>query len=158
MVELEWAELDIPRLLTRPAGVPGDGARLTAPPHLYTEVLHFEAIRVVDPRAMAFTNVSGRADADVHVFYNRVAGFEDRVHMPEFLGNVLAHELAHALQGVARHSLEGLMKAVWSGWHGTSRFHFLPRFNGQWNSGRNPAVRPLAGTRWLLMLRIGTWR
>jgi hypothetical protein len=114
MVELEWAELDIPRLLTRPAGVPGDGARLTAPPHLYTEVLHFEAIRVVDPRAMAFTNVSGRADADVHVFYNRVAGFEDRVHMPEFLGNVLAHELAHALQGVARHSLEGLMKAVWS--------------------------------------------
>ena len=34
--------------------------------------------------------------------------------MPEFLGNVLAHELTHALEGVARHSSEGLMKAVWS--------------------------------------------
>jgi len=37
----------IPRLLTWPAGVPGDDARLTAPPHLLSEVLHFEAIRVV---------------------------------------------------------------------------------------------------------------
>lgn len=35
--------------------------------------------------------------------------------MPEFLGNVLAHELTHALEGVARHSSEGLMKANWSG-------------------------------------------
>lgn len=54
-----------------------------------------------------------RADADAHVFYNRVAGFEDRVHLPVFLGNVLAYELSHALQGVVRHSSEGLMKAVW---------------------------------------------
>src|ERR1035437_9534405 len=29
-------QLDIPRLLTRSAGVPGDEARLTAPPYLYT--------------------------------------------------------------------------------------------------------------------------
>jgi hypothetical protein len=42
-----------------------------------------------------------------------VAGFEDRVHLPVFLGNVLAYELSHALQGVVRHSSEGLMKAVW---------------------------------------------
>ena len=32
----------------------------------------------------------------------------------EFLGNVLAHELTHALEGVARHSSEGLMKAFWA--------------------------------------------
>src|ERR1035437_3136158 len=37
----------IPRLPTWPAGVPGDNARLTAPPHLLSEVLHFEAVRVV---------------------------------------------------------------------------------------------------------------
>jgi|SRR5271157_1457300 len=36
------------------------------------------------------------------------------VSMPEFPGNVLAHELTHALEGVARHSSEGLMKAKWS--------------------------------------------
>jgi len=34
--------------------------------------------------------------------------------MPEFLGNVLAHELTHALEGLKRHSSEGLMKAEWS--------------------------------------------
>jgi hypothetical protein len=63
------------------------------------------------PQAMAFTTLGG---GDVHVFYNRVADFKDRMHMPEFLGNVLAHELTHELEGVVRHSSEGLMKAVWS--------------------------------------------
>jgi hypothetical protein len=69
------------------------------------------------PEAMAFTNVGGAADADVHVFYSRVAGFggfRNRLYAPELLGNVLAHELTHALEGVARHSSEGLMKAAWS--------------------------------------------
>jgi hypothetical protein len=75
------------------------------------------------PHAMAFTNIGGGADANVHVFYNRVAGSEDtfahlsagtHVSMPEFLGNVLAHELTHALEGVKRHSREGLMKAEWN--------------------------------------------
>ena len=80
----------------------------------------FEALAPVQasPEAMAFTNVGGAADADVHVFYNRVAGFggfHDRLYAPELLGNVLAHELTHALEGMARHSSEGLMKAVWSG-------------------------------------------
>jgi len=69
------------------------------------------------PEAMAFTNVGGAADADVHVFYNRVADVVDmraqrstgmRVPMAEFLGNVLAHELTHALEGLARHSSEAL--------------------------------------------------
>ena len=67
--------------------------------------------------AMAFTIVGGAADGDVHIFYNRVARFamfDGRVYMPELLGNVLAHELTHALEGAARHSSEGLMKAVWS--------------------------------------------
>jgi hypothetical protein len=63
------------------------------------------------PQAMALTALGG---GDVHVFYNRVADFKDRMHMPEFLGNVLAHELTHELEGVARHSSEGLMKAFWS--------------------------------------------
>jgi hypothetical protein len=30
------------------------------------------------------------------------------------LGHVLAHEIAHVLQGVARHSADGVMKARWS--------------------------------------------
>jgi len=66
------------------------------------------------PQAMAVTNVGLGAGSDVHVFYNRVLAFQDSAYMPEFLGNVLAHELTHALEGVARHSSRGLMKAVWS--------------------------------------------
>ena len=70
------------------------------------------------PQAMAVTYVGRGAYSDVHIFYNRVAGlgtgYGDQL-MPEVLGNVLAHELTHALEGVMRHSSEGLMKAVWSG-------------------------------------------
>jgi hypothetical protein len=65
-------------------------------------------------QAIAVTNVGRGSDSDAHVFYSRVLTFEDSLYMPEFLGNVLAHELIHALEGVARHSSEGLMKAVWS--------------------------------------------
>ena len=81
---------------------------------MFTVVFDGPAPAQASPQAMAFTHVGGGADADVHVFYNRVARFGDRVYMPEILGNVLAHELTHALEGVARHSSEGLMKAVWS--------------------------------------------
>ena len=89
--------------------------REVAAGEMLTVVFDGPAPAQASPQAMAFTHVGGGADADVHVFYNRVASFEDRVYMPEFLGNVLAHELTHALEGVARHSSEGLMKAVWSG-------------------------------------------
>ena len=34
---------------------------------------------------------------------------------PELLGHVLVHEIGHALQGVARHSDTGIMKATWTG-------------------------------------------
>ena len=41
--------------------------------------------------------MGGGADADVHVFYNCVAGFKgyygSGAHLSEFLGNVVAHEL-----------------------------------------------------------------
>jgi hypothetical protein len=32
----------------------------------------------------------------------------------EVLGHVIAHEIGHILQGVARHSTDGLMKPHWS--------------------------------------------
>ena len=34
--------------------------------------------------------------------------------MAEYLGHVLAHEIAHVLEGVAQHSSEGVMKAKWN--------------------------------------------
>ena len=58
--------------------------------------------------------MNGGGFTDIHVFYDRMLLFPDRQRMPEFLGHVLAHEIVHYLQGVARHSPEGLMKARWS--------------------------------------------
>jgi hypothetical protein len=74
-------------------------------------------------QALAFTTVDGGGDADVHVFYSRVVRCEDHMpglaagpgaYLPQLLGNVVAHELTHALEGVVRHSSDGLMRAVWS--------------------------------------------
>ena len=97
--------------------------RVVAAGEVLTVVFDGPAPASFRPQDLAFTNLGGRADANVHVFYNRVAGSEDtfahlsagtHVSMPEFLGNVLAHELTHALEGVKRHSREGLMKAEWN--------------------------------------------
>ena len=66
-------------------------------------------------QAMAYANVSAGSGTAIHMFMNRIANFEDRSHMPEFLGGLLAHEIAHMLQGVARHSSAGVMKAPWTG-------------------------------------------
>jgi len=79
-----------------------------------TVVFDATAPAQANPDAAATTILGGVADANTHVFYNRVARFQDPVRMPEFLGNVLAHELTHALEGVARHSTEGLMKPSWN--------------------------------------------
>ena len=65
-------------------------------------------------QAMAYANVSAGSGTAIHMFMNRIANFEDRSHMPEFLGGLLAHEITHMLQGVARHSRTGVMKAPWT--------------------------------------------
>jgi len=47
------------------------------------------------------------------VFYDRVKDKPGR--WPILLGHVIAHEITHLLQGVARHSESGVMKATWTG-------------------------------------------
>jgi len=63
------------------------------------------------PKALAYSNVPG--DMHIEVFYNRVAGVAEPVAIPKVLGHVLAHEITHVLQGVARHSSSGVMKTNW---------------------------------------------
>jgi hypothetical protein len=110
-IQVRWVE---GKRIGEPWGAPGE---------VLTVVFDGPVPASFRPQAMAFANVGGGADADVHVFYHRVADFADtfahlsvgtHVSMPEFLGNVLAHELTHALEGVKRHSREGLMKAEWN--------------------------------------------
>ena len=47
------------------------------------------------------------------VFYDRVTKKPGNVSI--LLGHVIAHEVTHLLQGVARHSESGVMKANWTG-------------------------------------------
>jgi hypothetical protein len=49
----------------------------------------------------------------VEIFYERVRA-RTRSYEGDILGHVLAHEIAHILQGIARHSETGIMKANWS--------------------------------------------
>jgi hypothetical protein len=49
----------------------------------------------------------------IHVMHDRVA--ELSTNVPNILGYVLAHEIGHVLQGLARHSDEGILKAKWNG-------------------------------------------
>jgi hypothetical protein len=48
----------------------------------------------------------------IEIFYDRLLGSEGAVRV-EYLGHVLAHEIAHMLQYTARHSAGGVMKAHW---------------------------------------------
>jgi hypothetical protein len=63
--------------------------------------------------AMAIPNAD--SGVRIFIFYDRVDPLL-RGHEPEarILGYVLAHEIAHILQGVARHSETGIMRARWT--------------------------------------------
>ena len=52
--------------------------------------------------AMACTTLNAGWSTEIHIFYHRVSSFPDRPRMPEFLGHVLAHEIAHVLESEAR--------------------------------------------------------
>ncbi len=63
--------------------------------------------------ALAFANPE-RGGVMIHVFYSKVSAAyrPDLVHV--MLGYVLAHEMGHVLQGMSRHSEDGVMKASWT--------------------------------------------
>ena len=60
------------------------------------------------------------------VFYDRVlrAGPDDS-HVAAVLAHAMAHEIAHLLQGINRHSETGILKAHWSGTD-CARMAFFP--------------------------------
>ena len=67
----------------------------------------------------------------VVVFYDRVADHTRPERMPVVLGHVLAHEITHMLQGVARHSEEGVMKARWNSLDLSAMAHQPLRLTGE---------------------------
>jgi hypothetical protein len=59
--------------------------------------------------ALAYTLPNRTQGVRVHVFMSRVRAFGS--HTDVVLGHVLAHEIGHVLEGVARHSQDGVLKA-----------------------------------------------
>jgi hypothetical protein len=63
------------------------------------------------PGALAYSRLDGVDH--IEVFYNRVGNTVEAQRVPSLLAHVLAHEIGHLLEGVGRHSADGVMKAHW---------------------------------------------
>jgi hypothetical protein len=50
----------------------------------------------------------------IELFYDRIKSTVGPSTLPHLLAHVLVHEITHILQGVARHSETGVMKAHWT--------------------------------------------
>jgi len=72
----------------------------------------------VGPKAkvLAFARPYASGGERILVFHDRVAGFAAPYGSRSWrvIGHVLAHEIGHVLEGIARHSGSGLMRAAWT--------------------------------------------
>src|SRR5208283_4172134 len=68
------------------------------------------------PNALASALPFGKDGVTINVMYGRILKAAQRSsEQPAILAHVLAHEIAHVLQGTSRHSETGVMKAQWNG-------------------------------------------
>lgn len=76
-----------------------------------------ELLEEISPNALAAAKPYDKGHT-IRVFQDRLTGyvwgFAEHTK-PLVIGHVLAHEIVHVLEGVARHSISGLMAANW-GW------------------------------------------
>jgi hypothetical protein len=63
------------------------------------------------PGALAFSLL--HTNPHIQVFYNRILKTVEPLAVHKLLAHVLAHEIAHMLEGTGRHSGSGLMRAHW---------------------------------------------
>ena len=97
--------------LLAPAGVVIDW-RLTACPNGAVRIIfRNKTPDSLKPGALAFA--LPYEGTRIEVFSDRVAKIEHNLG-PYVLGYAFAHEITHILQGVSRHSDDGVMKAVWN--------------------------------------------
>jgi len=101
-VNVEWRELDSPP----PRESDGCGP-------VEDIELEIERSRVGQgpPDSLAYATPMRTSGTRIHVYYDRVLVMSRQV--PNLLGYVLAHEIGHVLEGVARHSDAGILKAKW---------------------------------------------
>jgi hypothetical protein len=95
--------------------------------HCPAEAVQISFQNETDPNQLpgALAYVLPYEGVHVHVFYDRVRTLGG-VGETSLLGHVLAHEIGHILQGVARHSTSGIMKAEWDQNDRLSMYHNRP--------------------------------
>jgi hypothetical protein len=64
--------------------------------------------------SIAVSRLGPGSESAIEIFLDRVCQKVERERVPGLLGHVLAHEIVHVLQGIKRHSDQGLMKARWT--------------------------------------------
>src|SRR5262249_27415941 len=81
-----------------------------------TDAIHIRLTGVSPPKLMPAALASARPYQEnyIEIFYDRICAMAQREARPQLLAYVLAHEITHILQGVARHSETGIMKANWT--------------------------------------------
>jgi len=101
-VDLRWNRKSPPMLCSRPSIVIG-----------FTESTPAQLL----PSAMAYALPYAGGGTRITLFLDRMAPLFKLANGSQagiLLGHVLAHEITHVLQGIARHSASGLMKARFS--------------------------------------------
>jgi hypothetical protein len=79
------------------------------------------------PNALGYSRPYGVNGSRIHVLVDRVQRLGDGDLDAAILGHVIAHELGHVLERIARHSESGLMKAPWTSHElAAMHFRFLP--------------------------------
>lgn len=65
------------------------------------------------PGDLAFATLGVKSGTRIEIFYDRVLASARPGEASSILAHVLVHEITHILEGVARHSESGIMKANW---------------------------------------------
>jgi hypothetical protein len=119
-VQLTWVQLSWVQLMWKDQMGQSSNAAADCVNEAATRNL---AVAIVPHAPAGFSHVAlatalPYADSGVRimVFYDRVEPLLRGHHAPQatVLGYVLAHEIAHVLQGIARHSERGIMRARWT--------------------------------------------
>src|ERR1700733_6131816 len=114
-VQLTWVKLMWTDQMQQASNAAADCVGEAATHNLAVEIVpHAPASFSDDALAMALPYAD--SGLRIVVFYDRVEPLLRGHHAPQatVLGYVLAHEIAHVLQGIARHSETGIMRARWT--------------------------------------------
>lgn len=93
------------------------------------DVIHIHLSERTSPNLRPGALASAHLDQKnyIEVFYDRVRDAVEPATLPHLLAHVLVHEITHLLQGIARHSETGIMKANWNSQdYSQMCFHHLP--------------------------------